>query len=239
MSSLSSDTLINPQDLFDVSGGSTNDGTNLGGLATTGDGRYFRWALAGASALVPGKLQQAPAEVTGNENLSFAAASAGATQITSSSTVTVTANQYAGGWVVVTNTAGQGYQYQIGSHAAASSAVVTLNLVDPLIVAITTGSHIDLVANPYNGVIVNPATATANPVGVAVAATPAAGYGWIQVRGIATVLADGAVTVGTNVVASNAIAGAVEPATGVQALVGIAATGIADTDYGAVNLTIG
>lgn len=241
MSSLTSDTLINPQDLYDLSANSFNESTQLGGLATTGDGRYFRYVLAGATALVPGKLQQAPVEATGNENLALAAAAIGATSVTTTSTVTVTANQYTGGYLMVTVTPGQGYAYQIGTHPAATAAVLTLNLIDPIIVALTTSSRVDLVANPYGSVIVNPVTATANPVGVAVAATPAAFYGWVQTRGVANVLADGAITVGTNVIASNGVAGAVEPgadAADLQAFVGIAVTGIADTEYGAISLNI-
>lgn len=238
MSSLTSDTLINPQDLFDVSGGSTNGGTNLGGLATTGDGRYFRWVLAGGTALVPGKLQQAPAEVTANEALSVTATAAGSTTITTTTTVTVTANQYAGGWVAVTETPGQGYLYQIGSHPAATAAALTLNLADPIQVALTTATQIDLVANPFTNVILNPSTASANIVGVAVAATPAAGYGWIQVRGVANVLAQGTIVVGTEVAASSTTAGAVVATSGVLASVGVAVTGIATTDYGAIALNI-
>lgn len=243
MSSISSNILINPQDLFDISvSGATNtagvfgDGAKLGALATTGDGRHYRYALAGGTALVPGKLQQTAAETTGWENLAVAAAAIGATSVTTTSTVTVTANQLTGGYMVVTTSTGVGYQYEIGTHAAASSAVVTLNLVDPIIVALDTNSRVDLVANPYSGVIVNPATATGFPVGVAVAAVPATYYGWIQCRGVANVLADGAITVGTSLVASNATAGAVEPLTGVQAIVGTAMTGISTTEYGAVNL---
>lgn len=240
MSALTSDTLINPQDLFDVSSNSFNESTNLGGLATTGDGRYFRYALAGAVALVPGNVQQGPVEVTGNENLTAVAAAIGATTLVSTSTVTVTANQYQYGWALITTSAGVGYQYQIASHAAFTSAAPTFNLSDPIQVALTTGSRIDLVANPYNGVIINPTAATGVVAGVAVAATPIGYYGWLQTKGVANVLADGTVTVGTSVDASNGTAGAVEAhaSGGVQALVGTAVTGIATTEYGAVLLNL-
>lgn len=248
MSSLTSDILINPMDLFDIStssltpvgttSGINNDSAKLGALATTGDGRYFRYAIAGATALVPGTLQQASAEVTGSQNLAVAAAAIGATSVTTTSNVTCSANDFAGGYLIVTITPGQGYQYQILSHAAASAAPVTLNLADPIVVALTTSSRVDLVANPYKGVVINPTTATSCPVGVAVAATPISYYGWLQVRGVGTVLADGAVVVGTQVVASNATAGAVEALTGVQAIVGTAVTGVATTDYGAINLEL-
>lgn len=236
MSSLSSDTLINPQDLYDLT--VTTAGTQLGALATTGDGRYFRYVQNGAVLMVPGKLQQAIPEVTANENLAMAAAAIGATSVTTTSTVTVTANQYAGGYVVVTQTPGIGYQYQIGSHPAVTAAVLTLQLVDPITVALTTSSVIDLVANPFMGIVVNPTTATANIVGAAVQALPINGFGWIQTKGVASVLAQGTIVVGEQVAASSTTAGAVVATSGVLASVGIAVTGIATTDYGAVSLNI-
>lgn len=238
MSSLSSDTLINPQDLFDISGGSVNDGIQLGAVSTTGDGRYFRWVQAGATALVPGKMQQAAAEVTGNENLAVAASAIGSTTVTTTTSVTVTANQYAGGYVVVTTTPGQGYMYQIGSHPAATSAVLSITLVDPITVALTTSSVIDLVANPYQSVILCPATATGLPVGAAVAATPVSGYGWIQTRGVASVLADGSIAVGVSVCTSASTAGAVKTNVAAGPFVGVSVTGIATTEYGAVDLML-
>lgn len=215
-----------------------NDGIQLGALATTGDARYYRWILAGATALAPGKMQQAAAEVTANENLAVAAAAIGATSVTTTTTVTVTANQYTGGYVVVTTTPGQGYMYQIATHPAATAAVLTLNLVDPITVALTTSSVIDLIANPYTSVILCPATATGLPVGAAVAAIPAAGYGWVQTRGVASVLANGAVAVGVSVCTSAAVAGAVKTNVAAGPYVGNSVTGVADTEYGGINLNL-
>lgn len=243
MSSLSSDILINPQDLFDVSVSSlvtnaANEAATLGCLATTGDGRYFRYVIAGAVALVPGKLQQSSAEVTGNENLTAVAGAIGATSIVSTSTVTITANQMTGGYAVITTGTGAGYQYQIGTHAAFTSAAPTLSLVDPLIVAIDTTSRIDLVPSPFTGIIVNPTTATGTIAGVACAATPISYYGWVQTKGPATVLAQGTIVVGEEVGASATTAGAIVATTGVLADVGYAITGIATTEYGAIFLNI-
>jgi len=222
----------------DLTSNSSTPQTTVGSRAVSPEGRVFRYAKAGAVALVPGTLLQAPAEATGNEDLAVAAAAAGATTVTTTTTVTVTANQYAGGWMVVTVTPGQGYQYKIKSHPAATAAAVTLTLEDPIQVALTTSSRVDLVANPYNGVIINPTTATNAPIGVAVYPISIGYFGWIQVGGPAAVLADGTVTVGTSVVASNGTAGAVEAATGVQAPVGIAMEGIASTEYGMIKLSI-
>jgi len=211
---------------------------SLGARMVTDDGREFRYAQAGAVTLVPGTLVQSPAEATGNQNLALAAAAIGATSVTTTTTLTVAANQYAGGWVVVTVTPGQGYQYKIKSHPAATAAVLTLTLEDPLLVAFTTATRIDLVVNPYKSVIINPSTATSMPVGAAVYPVVIAEYGWIQTKGPACLLADGTVTVGTSVCASNATAGAVEAFTGVQAPVGLAQTGIATTEYGSIYLNL-
>lgn len=232
---LSSGLLVNPGDLTQ---NTASAAVQLGAVAFDQAGNRYRYVKAGGTSLVVGKLQQAPAEATGDQNLAVAAAAIGATSVTTTSTVTVTANQYAGGYLMVAITPGVGYKYLISSHPAATSAVVTLTLSDPLIVALTTDSRIDLVANPFSGVIVNPTTASSAPVGVAVSIITNAQFGWIQDGGVACVLMDGTGVVGTAQVASNATAGAVEPLTGVQAIVGTLLTGVATTDYGAIRLTL-
>lgn len=237
MSKLSSTLQISPQDLFVVS---TVAQADLGALAHTADGRKFRYALAGAVALTAGTLQQSPVETTGWQNLTAVAASIGDTSISASTTITVTANALSQGYALITVTPGVGQVYQIAANAAFTAAAPTISLSDPVRVALTTSSKIDLVAHPYNGTIINPATATGLPVGVAMTAVAAASYCWLQVGGVANVLADGAITVGTNVIASNATAGAVEPgadAADLQASVGVAMTGISTTEYGAVKIT--
>jgi len=212
----------------------------VGSRCATGDGREFRYVKMGAVAGVPGKLYQAPAEVTNHQDLTPVAAAIGDTTVTVALGATAaTANQYAGGLLVVTVTPGQGYAYKIKSHpAAALSTNLVVTLAEPIVVALTTSSRCDLVSNPFNNVIVNPTTATSAPVGVCVTAITAAQYGWLQTKGECALLADGAVTVGTALVASNAVAGAVEPLAGVQAAVGLALTGIADTQYGGVLLNL-
>lgn len=214
---------------------------NVGEVMQSADGRVFRYSQAGLTALVKGTLQQASAEVTANQNLTAVAAAVGATSVAASSTVTITANQYAGGYIMVSVTPDQGSSYLIASHAAFTSAAPTFQLAsgDAVITAWTTGTRFDLVANPYMGVIINPAAASSSPVGVAMLNTTISYYSWLQVRGAANVLNDGGSTVGTNVSASNATAGAVEAAVTAQAAVGYALTGISTTEYGAIFLTIG
>lgn len=237
MSVLKANLLVTPQEIFTSS---STQGTDLGAFATSGDGRGFRYCLAGGTALVAGKLQQASAEDTSNyQNLAPSAAAAGATSVTITTSTTVAANALTGGFLQVTVTPGQGYSYGIkGNTATSGAAGLVITLSDAIQVALTTSSRIDVIPNPYASVIVNPTTATSSPVGVAVYPITAAQYGWVQTHGPANVLADGTVVVGTAVVASNGTAGAVEALTGVQAPVGMALTGIATTEYGSIFLMI-
>lgn len=213
---------------------------NLGEIVFSNDGRAFRYCKAGASALVAGKLQQSSAQDTGLQNLTAVAASVGDKSIAASTTVTVTANEYAEGFAIISVTPGVGRQYKVSGHIAYTAAAPTFNLAEEVKVALTTTSRIDLVRNPFSAVIVNPTTLTSAPAGVAVHPVAASEFGWLQVGGIATILASGALTVGLHVTSSPDVAGAVKViADGAQELlppVGYALTGVADTEYGAVKL---
>lgn len=238
MSTLSAPTLVNPQDIFSTS---STIGTSLGAQATTGDGRIFRYALAGAVTLVPGKLQQASAEDTTNyQNLAASAAAIGASSITFTTSTTVTANILANGFLVVTTSTGAGYTYGIAGNTATSAATgLVVTLSDKIVVATDTNSRFDLIPNPLANIVVNPTTATSAPVGAAIYPVTNAQYGWLQVAGpIGLLVDDQTVVVGTNLSASNQAAGAVEPMTGVQAFVGISLTGAATTQYGLVKLEL-
>ena len=214
----------------------------LGSIGYTDDGRKFRYCKNnGTNAMVAGNVQQSPVEDTGDEDLAIAAVAAIGDKQVSLAAATVTANQYADGYLVITVTPGEGLYYKIKSHEAATADTVVINLYDPLKVALTTASNADLVANPYNGVIINPTSATGTPVGVAMTAVPASQYTWIQVGGPGVCFADasGAVTVGAIVTASNQTAGCVEDGdTDTQGIVGVAITGIAQGEPGLVDLKI-
>ena len=227
-----------------ASGGDTSPQHVVGQRVEANDGRVFRYVFATPTALVAGKLQQSPAEKTDHQNLTAPIAAIGATSLTVALGGTLAQlNEYAGGLAIISVTPGVGYSYRIKSHpAAAASADIILALEDPIEVALTATSRIDLVHNPYNGVIVHPTTATGCPVGVAVDVISAGSYGWIQSQGPVGCLAAGALTVGRNAQASNAIAGAVQTtdlyAATTRCIVGYAQTGVADTEYGAVYLTL-
>lgn len=260
-SSLKPDIMVTPADLFIQT--SPTSGTvpyttfapELGVRAVTGDGREFRYAQAGLTALVPGTLLQGPAQVANHIQLTPLAAAVGATTVSVTLGATaIVANQYTNGFLVVSADGGSGgqpgYVYQIASNpAAALSTAVVITLADPLLNKITTSAKIDLVMNPFgngaitagtDGVIIYPTTATSSPVGVAINALAIANYGWIQVKGLAPILDDagGGITVGNGVVPSTSVAGAVKSATGTPPVVGVAATTVTASQVGTFKLSI-
>ena len=167
----------------------------LGTYMETADGRGFRYAKVGAVATVAGKVYQGPALDATNQQpsggLSVAAAAIGATEITTTSTVTLAANLLAGGFLSVVVTPGQGYTYRIKGNTAATAAVTTFTLEDPVQVALTTSSKIIVAKHPYDGVVIEPGTPTARIAGVAPAIITAAYFGWLQTKGPCAVLFTG------------------------------------------------
>ncbi len=239
MSVLKANLMVTPQEIFTSS---STQGTDLGAFATSGDGRCFRYVLAGGTTLAIGKVQSAPAETTTWEDLDIAAAAIGATSITTTTTLTVTANQWTNGFMTCTNGTGAGYNYQIKSNPAASGAAVTFTLADPLQTALANTVDIDIIINPYNSVVLNAATTVAVPVGVSVYPIVNAQYGWLQTRGTCSVLADAsAPTIGANVFVSDDTDGAVglyETDAAGYAFLGTALTGMTSAEYGFVNLML-
>lgn len=213
---------------------------NLGDVIFGNDGSKYVFAKAGASALVAGSLLQAPAEDTGDQGIAAVAAAVGDTSITTGS-MTVTKNQYAGGYVIVTVTPGLATKYRIASHEAYTAAAATFKLEEPLQVALTASSRLDFVPNPFNGVVAAPTTLTSGVVGVAVNDITAAQYGWIQVAGLCPVTNDaaGALTVGVALMPSTSVAGSVRLATAGNTIVGRAMTGIASGEVGMAYINLG
>lgn len=183
---------------------------DLGTRIETDDGRVYRYAKAGAVDLVAGNVLQGPAIVTAHLANTPPAVAIGALSFTyTPGAATGTANQYAGGWLQVDTTPGNGYTYEVSGHAAiASSTAFTLNLKDPIQVALTTSSRVGLIANPYSGVIQFPVTtATGIAVGIAGYIISATQYGWIQTWGMASVLIAGTPALGAPVMTPSTTAG--------------------------------
>ena len=161
----------------------------LGTRGYTADGRAYRYAKAGAVALVAGNVLQGPATIAGHLNLTgfTGGAAAGTLQILVTCASTAATNLYAEGYICVGTAAGEGYTYSILSHAAVSTgAVGTFNLYpdDPVQVTTTAAGTYSLLQNKYNGVIQMPVTTATGPlVGVAPYVIGVTQFGWIQTWG--------------------------------------------------------
>jgi len=140
-------------------------------------------------------------------------ASAGATTITVTlGNTAATANQYAGGYLLLNAGTGLGQTLRIQSHPAANaSATLTLTLEDPVVTATSSSDTKScLLLNPYKNVIISPTTNTGAIVGVALYPIAASSYGYFVVKGPAAALADAtAPAIGCAISWSAATAGAV------------------------------
>lgn len=228
----------------DVYSNSSVQQASLGVYAETDDGRGFRYVKVGAVATVPGKVYQGPAEDTTNLNpsggLSIAAAAVGATTVTLTSSITLAANVLAGGTLHVVITPGLGQTYKIASNTAVTGAAgMVITLEDPIRVALTTDSKIQLRANLYSGIVVAPATMTNSIVGVAPSIITALYYGWIQTHGIVSCLETGTGTCGTALgVLQGGTIGSLAPAIAGTPIVAFAAGTNITGEYGSVFLVL-
>jgi hypothetical protein len=228
-----SDFKSSPFALFGINGGNTSTDASLATLVgakfLAADGREFVIVQNGGTALVSGVLVQSPASIGANHTgLTCATAAIGATQITVTLGGTaVTANQYAGGYAVVSAGTGKGQTLRIASHPAqaTTSGTVVLTLEDALSVATAVAdSKVSLTLNPYgssngatyatSGVVVSPTTATGATIGATIYPIPATSttvlsYGYIQTKGPVAVLNDSGTAIGLDVMPSSSVAGAV------------------------------
>lgn len=170
------------------------------------------------TTVAAGKLYQDAAIVANHTNLAvtaFQAYSANGNvpaKVTATLGATaVTANQYAGGFLVVNDANGEGQTLRIASHPAANgSASVVITLEDAPNTALTTSSEVSLVPAHGKDVIIHPTTATNVAAGVGLYPIAAEAYGFLVSKGIAAALSDATAPVaGTAISWSAATAGAV------------------------------
>ena len=215
---------------------------NLGEKLEFSDGRIFRYAsfaaAVGAGLVVSQDISATAIAVADGK---LTAASAGATSViyTDSGTVgSATADQYAGGYLHTEDDAGEGYCYRIKSNTAASSNAVTFTLFDPLQVAVTTATDTVFTGNLYNQLIAADGADDCLPAGITPISFTSGYYGWIQTRGIATVLSDGTPAAGSNVMMSDSVDGSVEVADQSHATIGYATSVGTNTGYLGINIQL-
>ena len=186
------------------------------------------------------------------------AAAIGATQVTIATSISVDLNALAGGYMSVDVAPGQGYTYRVkgntlsagtvGSPSAGTNVVVYLE--DPIVIGLTTTSRVIFVKHPYDGVVVYPGSCTAAPAGVStfiigasVATTPTVPgvfyYGWLQTRGVCSVLFKGTGVAGSAVGAIvSGTSAAVGPCIAGSNIMGYNISTSIDAEYALVYLTL-
>ena len=209
------------------------------------DGRKFRFARAG-ELMVVGEVLQSATPISTDASMACAAGAVGDRIITfTHGAATVVINFFAEGYANISLAPGSGQIYKIASHLALRNAtagdVVNLAPGQALRVALTTTSDLTLVTHVCDGVITMPTTPDAALAGVAVSLIASGGFGWIQTRGIASVLSAASTVSGNNVgcLLTGGTAGAVAPlSAATQPVVGIAQAAEGTAEWGAINLTI-
>ncbi len=174
----------------------------------------YRYAEYGGTTAA-GDMVQAEAPDAAHDDLNptgsgaGAGVAAGSKIISSSDTITLVQDEYAGGYLVIEGDLGEGYLYHIESNdAAASNALYRIK--HGLAIAIDSTSDMKLIKSRYKEIIQMPTAVTAVVVGSGMAVGANGSFGWACTRGPAAVLTDGTVVIGQHVRASDGTAGAVE-----------------------------
>jgi hypothetical protein len=192
------------------------NGFPLGIKMVLPDGREFVHAKAAtAAALGIGQIMVSKAVAGTSVNVVASSAtvvpSIGATTIVltmPATTLCTVVNQYADGYVAISDTTGEGHTYKIktsSTAAAASTATFTLYPNDKLKVALAgASSECTIHESEYYDVLARAAGTTAVGVlaGVPNVAVSAGFYCWLQKRGVATVLCSGTIGVAGSYIAA-------------------------------------
>lgn len=208
----------------------------LGTVAETADGRVFRYAVAGATNLAAGLVNNTVAKVANHTNIAVAIAAplgARVVNVTLGATAT-TVGQYDGGYLVVNDSTGVGCAYRIaGTPVIALSTAGNIYLEEGIAIALTTSSKVSLVPSPWAGSIVTNNAAALFCNGTNNVAVTALNYYWSQTAGMASVLSDGIIAKNAGGIVSTAVNGALvtEAAGTVTQRVGTAPEATVDTKY--------
>lgn len=126
-----------------------------------------------------------------------------------STSTSIAANQYAGGKLIITDDAGEGYTYNIVGNTSNASANMRLQLKEEIQVALTATTDFIIVGNKYANLEI--ATTTDEFfAGVTCRTISTAGYyGWIQTKGIVGILTGTVDVAGENLLLSTLTPGAV------------------------------
>lgn len=185
----------------------------LGQRGMTPDGRTFRWCFSAGAIPAGNGVQTGPTVATAQDDLVVGVHAVDSTTIDVTTEAAIAANLYEDGYVYIHITPGVGYMYVIRDHLATTgAAVMTLNLHDKVVVALTATSRAGLMQNPYKDVIEQTAGGNVGAfLGVAPSVVTDNDYFWVQDSGIVNALhEDLAAVLGDAVELGENVAGAVQ-----------------------------
>lgn len=233
------------------------------------DGRAFRYSHW-VSAVTVGKLSAQDFSVTGTTSIDGKFTdSAGAAKDnygTDDSTIYLTdtdtfgtgdaADVYAGGYLHMTDAAGEGYTYRIRSNDVGTSAGrMKLELYDNLAAAGDSESSCSITGSMFRNLAISDNAVDDLVMGVTMRDVTAAYFAWLQTWGVATILADetaGTIAAGTIACLSDGVNGAAHPMGGsswnseddialslvTEPIIGYFLTAAVDTEYTPIWLTL-
>ena len=217
----------------------------LGQQLILADGRKFRFARCGTLVVI-GDVLQSASPIGTDASMACAIGAAGDRIVTFTHGGAITViNFFAEGYANISLAPGSGQIYKVASHLALQSSqagdIVNLAPGQKLRANLTTTSDLTLVTHVCDGVIQMPATPLGALAGVALTAIASGSFGWIQTRGIASVLSAASTVSGNNVgcLLTAGTAGGVAPlSAATQPVVGIAQVAEGSGEWGAIDLTI-
>ena len=212
---------------FDPYESTTNPKRPVGFKVEDVNGNVYRWAHFGATTTQGKVVSQDVSESSyvDSDNVILAPASCVTTtdgtvgsRFVEITLAAITADQFAGGTLLISDDTGEGYTYRIVGNTATdnpATGTIRVELARGLQVAVDATSDFEILGSKYANL--EPASAIgagnaldAIPAGVSVGSQAAADYGWIQTKGIVGVLTNGSPLVGQGVCVSGTTAGAVD-----------------------------
>ncbi len=197
----------------DIDANSSTQEHRIGTLGFTIDGRKYRYCRAGSADLAVGLLAVAATQEAQHSNESVqASADVGDKKVSLTlGSTAVTANEYADGYLVINDAAGEGRAYLINGHPAADlSTTLVVNLDETISVALTTSSEYSLVKNPWADAVIAVTDQLDMPVGIPNVTITLAQFGWIQTGGVCSAFGDETMAIGAAITTGTDVAGSVE-----------------------------
>jgi len=205
-------------------------------------GNIYRYIKNAAVELAPGQIVvNADSDADGTNKTVARTYAAGAKVIIVDAGGAVAADAFADGTLTVNDATGEGVTVVVaGNTATTGAAEMTVYLKQPIPVALTIDvSEVTLQKNPWDSCVISIADQADMPVGVPNVTIPASYYGWVQTRGVCSVLFDEAVAKGLALTIGSSTVGAVEAADGAgEPVLGVAIMAGVDTEYQPAFLTI-